>query len=185
MYSDGSDSLDKIINNTAFQSPIDLIKKIESSSISTTVNNMAPSASKQKRLAEKAAKKNAGGGLNGSESPSTSTPTGSVNGASTPLTSMSGVASKAGSSEDLMSMARLNIATDRYVLFIELGSPWPFSKWILGVLLVFWFLMSKVEISKLIPTLCLSMEDYLSRVLRLHLTMDSDMVYLERTVLER
>ena len=85
---------------------------------------MAPlSSSKQKRLAEKAAKKNAGGGLNGDSSPPTSTPTGSVNGASTPLTSMSGMNSKAGSSEDLMSMARLNIATDRYVYrtWIALG----------------------------------------------------------------
>lgn len=78
---------------------------------------MAPSASKQKRLAEKAAKKNAGGGPNGDESPSTSTPAGSVNGASTPLTSMSGMNSKMGSAEDLMSMAKLNIATDRHVFF--------------------------------------------------------------------
>ncbi|KAF8801549.1 P-loop containing nucleoside triphosphate hydrolase protein [Phlegmacium glaucopus] len=74
---------------------------------------MPPSASKQKRLAEKAAKKNAGVGPNGDDSPSTSTPAGSVNGASTPLTSMSGMNSKAGSTEDLMSMAKLNIATDR------------------------------------------------------------------------
>lgn len=77
---------------------------------------MPPSASKQKRLAEKAAKKNAGVSIDGNDSPSTSTPTGSVyDGASTPLTSMSGMNSKTGSSEDLMSMARLNIATDRYV----------------------------------------------------------------------
>ncbi|KAF8881157.1 P-loop containing nucleoside triphosphate hydrolase protein [Gymnopilus junonius] len=73
---------------------------------------MAPSASKQKRLAEKAAKKAAG--VAGDASPSTSTPTGSVNGgASTPLTSMSGLNSKAGSQEDLMSMAKLSLATDR------------------------------------------------------------------------
>ena len=55
---------------------------------------------------------------NGDSSPPISTPTGSVNGASKPLTSMSGMNIKAGSSEDIMSMARLNIATrpgtDRY-----------------------------------------------------------------------
>lgn len=69
---------------------------------------MAPSSSKQKRLAEKAAKRAAGGN---SEAASSSAP--GSNGTSTPLTSMSGAASKAGSQEDLMSMARLNIATDR------------------------------------------------------------------------
>jgi ATP-binding cassette subfamily F protein 2 len=77
---------------------------------------MAPSASKQKRLAEKAAKKNANiASGDGDASPSNSTPAGSVNGASTPLTSMSGINSKAGSHEDLSSMAKLNIATDRRV----------------------------------------------------------------------
>ena len=151
---------------------------------------MPPSASKQKRLAEKAAKKNAGSGPTGDSSPPTSTPTGSVNGASTPLTSMSGMNSKAGSSEDLMSMARLNIATDRYVYIYQTWIVLDFDfcflqNWILGVLLVSWFLMSKVEISRLIPILCLSMEDYLSRVLRSRSTMVSDMVYLDRTVLER
>jgi len=74
---------------------------------------MAPSAAKQKRLAEKAAKKNAG--VAGDDSPSNTTPSGSVNGASTPLTSMSGLNSKSGSQENLMSMAKLNLATDRYV----------------------------------------------------------------------
>jgi ATP-binding cassette subfamily F protein 2 len=77
---------------------------------------MAPSASKQKRLAEKAAKKNAG-----IDDSSTSTPTGSTNGASTPLTSVSGlnsgVNSKTASQEDILSMAKLNIATDRCVNF--------------------------------------------------------------------
>ncbi|KAK0499662.1 P-loop containing nucleoside triphosphate hydrolase protein [Armillaria luteobubalina] len=70
---------------------------------------MAPSASKQKRLAEKAAKKAAGGT---SASTSTSTPSGSVNGGSsvnTPITSMSAATSQ----EDLTSMAKLNIATER------------------------------------------------------------------------
>ena len=77
---------------------------------------MAPSASKQKRLAEKAAKKNANiASGDGNSSLSNSTPAGSVNGASTPLTSMSGINSKAGSHEDLSSMAKLNIATDRHV----------------------------------------------------------------------
>ena len=147
---------------------------------------MPVSASRQKRLAEKAAKKSAGG-TNGDSSPMTSTPAGSVNGASTPLTSMSGMNSKAGSSDDLMSMARLNIATDRYVCqtWIPLGFWLFFTKWILGVPLVSWFLISKVEISRLIHILCLSMEDYLSKVLRSRSTMDSDMVYLDRTVLER
>jgi ATP-binding cassette subfamily F protein 2 len=68
---------------------------------------MPPSASKQKRLAEKAAKKNAGGGPTETDSLTTSTtPTGSVSGASTPLTSV-------GEDLQVMSMARLNIATDR------------------------------------------------------------------------
>ncbi|EKM79725.1 hypothetical protein AGABI1DRAFT_113041 [Agaricus bisporus var. burnettii JB137-S8] len=70
---------------------------------------MAPSASKQKRLAEKAAKKAAGTG----PSSRTTTPTGSVNGHSTPLTSVSGAPSKSNSQEDLSSMARLNLATER------------------------------------------------------------------------
>ncbi|KAF9011871.1 P-loop containing nucleoside triphosphate hydrolase protein [Cyathus striatus] len=71
---------------------------------------MAPSASKQKRLAEKAAKKS----FQGTDpSTSTSTPAGSVNGASTPLTSMSGVNSKVGSTDDLSAMAKLSLATDR------------------------------------------------------------------------
>ncbi|KAF8954998.1 P-loop containing nucleoside triphosphate hydrolase protein [Flammula alnicola] len=73
---------------------------------------MPPSASKQKRLAEKAAKKSASIAT-GDDSPSNSTPAGSVYGASTPLTSMSGLNSKAGSQEDLLSMAKLNMATDR------------------------------------------------------------------------
>jgi hypothetical protein len=72
---------------------------------------MAPSASKQKRLAEKAAKGSAkaNGKSTGTE---TSTPSGSVNGGSTvgtPLTNTSA----ATSAEDLTSMAKLQIATDR------------------------------------------------------------------------
>ena len=139
----------------AFQTPTDLEKLYDYHHRSQTTVNKMPSASKEKRLAEKAAKKNAGGISNGTNS------------------------------EDLMSMARLNIATDRYGL-LNFDPPWLFFQIeFIGVLLVFWFLMSKVEISKLIRILCLSMEDYLSRVLRLLLTTDSDMVYLERMALER
>lgn len=72
---------------------------------------MAPSASKQKRLAEKAAKKSAGGEGSTSGTPTT----GSRNGSSTntPLTSMSA----ANSQEDLAvtSMAKLRMVTDRCV----------------------------------------------------------------------
>ncbi|EIW76518.1 hypothetical protein CONPUDRAFT_111516 [Coniophora puteana RWD-64-598 SS2] len=71
---------------------------------------MAPSASKQKRLAEKAAKQASRvGAPNGSTTGST--PTGSVTGSATntPLTSMSAATSQ----EDLISMAKLQIATDR------------------------------------------------------------------------
>lgn len=76
---------------------------------------MAPSASKQKRLAEKAAKASAKAAANGSSLTATtpsSTAT-SVNGGSTPLTSLSA----AGSREDLSEMAKLQIATDRCVNF--------------------------------------------------------------------
>jgi hypothetical protein len=77
--------------------------------ITLTRTRMAPSASKQKRLAEKAAKKSAG--INGGDvaSTSTSTPAGSVNGGSTPLTSVSA----ANSTDDLSTMAKLNLATER------------------------------------------------------------------------
>ncbi|KAJ7442531.1 P-loop containing nucleoside triphosphate hydrolase protein [Mycena galericulata] len=68
---------------------------------------MPPSASKQKRLAEKAAKKNAGGEGSTSGTPTTGSRNGSS--ANTPLTSLSA----ANSTEDLTSMAKLNIATDR------------------------------------------------------------------------
>lgn len=75
---------------------------------------MPPSASKQKRLAEKAAKGSVKAAKGGS---STGTPidTGSANdsGANTPLTSVPG--SLNASSEDLTSMAKLRIATDRCV----------------------------------------------------------------------
>jgi ATP-binding cassette subfamily F protein 2 len=71
---------------------------------------MAPSASKQKRLAEKAAK---GSAKANGKLTSTSTPSESVNGGSsavgTPLTNTSA----ATSADDLTSMAKLQIATDR------------------------------------------------------------------------
>lgn len=69
---------------------------------------MAPSASKQKRLAEKAAKQSAKGSSSGTPSGSVSV---SKNGSSanTPLTSMSAATSQ----DDLLTMAKLNLATDR------------------------------------------------------------------------
>jgi ATP-binding cassette subfamily F protein 2 len=70
---------------------------------------MPPSASKQKRLAEKAAKKNAGGEGSTSGTPTTLSRDGST--ANTPLTSMSAATSQ----EDLTSMAKLQLATDRCV----------------------------------------------------------------------
>jgi ATP-binding cassette subfamily F protein 2 len=72
---------------------------------------MPPSASKQKRLAEKAAKQAA----KGSTGSTASTPAPSSTGGSTPMTSMSANAS----SENLTledareQMAKLNMATDR------------------------------------------------------------------------
>ena len=76
---------------------------------------MAPSASKQKRLAEKAAKQAAKskGSTDAGTSTTGTTPTGSTNGSATntPLTSNSA----AGSQEDLSAMAKLQIATDRCV----------------------------------------------------------------------
>ena len=78
---------------------------------------MAPSASKQKRLAEKAAKQSAKakgskGDTDASTTTGTSTPTGSLNGSSnTPLTNTSAATSQ----EDLSAMAKLQIATDRCV----------------------------------------------------------------------
>ncbi|KZT18314.1 P-loop containing nucleoside triphosphate hydrolase protein [Neolentinus lepideus HHB14362 ss-1] len=76
---------------------------------------MAPSASKQKRLAEKAAKQAAKG-----KDDSTAT-TGSVNGstASTPLTSLSAGTSQ----EDLSSMAKLKIATERSAAGVLVSDP--------------------------------------------------------------
>lgn len=79
---------------------------------------MPPSASKQKRLAEKAAKQAAKGkgakDADASTSTRTSTPTGSAGGSlfNTPLTSRSAATSQ----EDLSSMAKLQMATDRYDL---------------------------------------------------------------------
>lgn len=78
------------------------------------------SASKQKRLAEKAAKQ-AAKQKGAASSTATSTPTGSVNGGSsvnTPLTSRSA----AGSTEDLNAMEKLKLATERYTDFFHRSS---------------------------------------------------------------
>ncbi|TFK47047.1 P-loop containing nucleoside triphosphate hydrolase protein [Heliocybe sulcata] len=81
---------------------------------------MAPSASKQKRLAEKAAKQ-AAKVKNGDDSTATGSASGSVNGstASTPLTSLSASTSQ----EDLTSMAKLKIATDRSASGVLVSDP--------------------------------------------------------------
>jgi ATP-binding cassette, subfamily F, member 2 len=77
---------------------------------------MPPSASKQKRLAEKAAKAAARNGQTQTGTMTgSSTPTASLSGVDTPLTSVSA----AGSTEDLSSMAKLQIATDRYETFLK------------------------------------------------------------------
>lgn len=81
---------------------------------------MPPSASKQKRLAEKAAKQAARGGTNGSATgtpTSTSTPNGSS--VNTPLTSRSAATSH----EDLSSMAKLNLATERSAAGVLVSDP--------------------------------------------------------------
>jgi ATP-binding cassette, subfamily F, member 2 len=67
---------------------------------------------------------------------------------------MSGMNSKAGSSEDLMSMAKLNIATDKFHLILWYLLDQRLKNKFLGALLAFWFLTSKVEISKSIRILC-------------------------------
>jgi len=70
---------------------------------------MAPSASKQKRLAEKVAKASSkGGGSDSTPVTSPNTPAG-TNGKNTPLTSLSAAAS----TDDLTGMQKLAIATDR------------------------------------------------------------------------
>ncbi|EPQ58771.1 P-loop containing nucleoside triphosphate hydrolase protein [Gloeophyllum trabeum ATCC 11539] len=81
---------------------------------------MAPSASKQKRLAEKAAKQ-AAKVKNGDDSTTATSVNGSVNGstASTPLTSLSASTSQ----EDLTSMAKLKIATDRSASGVLVSDP--------------------------------------------------------------
>ncbi|KIK95945.1 hypothetical protein PAXRUDRAFT_826507 [Paxillus rubicundulus Ve08.2h10] len=79
---------------------------------------MPPSTSKQKRLAEKAAKQ--ASKQNGT-STSTSTPIGSITGSTTntPLTSMSA----ATSTDDLTSMAKLQIATERSAAGVLVSDP--------------------------------------------------------------
>jgi ATP-binding cassette subfamily F protein 2 len=67
---------------------------------------MAPSASKQKRLAEKAAKASAKGS-------SVSTPAPSSTGGSTPMTSLSANGSQENLADAQEQMRKLNLATDR------------------------------------------------------------------------
>ncbi|KZT60813.1 P-loop containing nucleoside triphosphate hydrolase protein, partial [Calocera cornea HHB12733] len=80
---------------------------------------MAPSNSKQKRLAERAAKKSSK--TNGATESSPSTPALSVNGSSatTPATGVS----RNGSQDDLKEMARLQIATDRSASGVLVSDP--------------------------------------------------------------
>ena len=144
---------------------------------------MAPSASKQKRLAEKAAKQAAKNkGASDASTTNTSTPTGSVYGSSTntPLTSLSA----ATSTDDLTSMAKLQIATDRYAHLV-----WSFNNAFnllpTGVLLVFSFPIPKVVISRLIPIPCRSTGDFSSKVLRFPSTTVNDTVFWVKTVPER
>ncbi|KAH9999843.1 P-loop containing nucleoside triphosphate hydrolase protein [Russula vinacea] len=84
---------------------------------------MPPSASKQKRLAEKAAKQASKVNANaGDFSISSSTPPGSTNGGSslnTPLTSLSAATSQ----DDLTSMAKLQIATERSTAGVLVSDP--------------------------------------------------------------
>ncbi|CAE7223753.1 unnamed protein product [Rhizoctonia solani] len=82
---------------------------------------MPPSASKQKRLAEKAAK--AASRANKGSSTETPGDTASVNGSSvnTPLTSVPG--SLNASTDDLTSMAKLAIATDRSAAGVLVSDP--------------------------------------------------------------
>ncbi|KAH9045440.1 P-loop containing nucleoside triphosphate hydrolase protein [Lactarius pseudohatsudake] len=82
---------------------------------------MPPSSSKQKRLAEKAAKQAAKANTFGS-SVTSSTPPGSTNGGSsinTPLSSLSAATSQ----EDLTSMAKLQIATERSATGVLVSDP--------------------------------------------------------------
>jgi hypothetical protein len=112
---------------------------------------MAPSASKQKRLAEKAAKANAKKAAGGSlTTDTTTTPTESVDGSgiSTPLTSRSA----AGSQEDLMSMSKLKKATERQVRTV-LSFIASIDE-LLGALLAFLCLIQGVEMSRLTHIRC-------------------------------
>jgi len=110
---------------------------------------MAPSASKQKRLAEKAMK-NAEKGLTGS---SKSTPAGSVAGGSTPMTSLSANASDEALADAQAEMKRLNLATDRSAV----RSSAIFTIWNhTNGRTVSWCPTLKDVISRLTSTLCLS-----------------------------
>lgn len=116
---------------------------------------MAPSASKQKRLAEKAAKQ-AAGKKDGATDSTTTTPTGSVNGGSalgTPLTNTSA----ATSTDDLTSMTKLQIATDRCVSF---AANRLHADSFVGVQLEFSYLTRRGETSKSILSICLFTDGY-------------------------
>jgi len=97
--------------------------KIDSRSSTRSRTIMPPSASKQKRLAEKAAKQAAKAGSTDASS-ATGSKTGSKNGslAGTPLTSVSAATSQ----EDLSSMAKLQVATERRVISDTLSSDLTF-----------------------------------------------------------
>ena len=147
---------------------------------------MAPSSSKQKRLAEKAAKQAARINANIADpSASSSTPPGSANGGSslnTPLTSLSAATSQ----EDLTSMAKLQIATERSFSLnshiLVFFSQYYYHQ---GARQVCWYRTRRGEISRLMHTLYPFTADYLSRAQRLLLTMARDTVFSGTMVQER
>lgn len=132
---------------------------------------MPPSASKQKRLAEKAAKKS----VSGKTTPSTS-----VAGGSTPLTSLSAN----GSTEDLVDaaeqMRKLNLATDRSAVSPVSACMRTGHELTLIPLYrtVSSLRTSRDVISRLSSTLCLSTADSSLRVPRSRSTTVSGMLSL-------
>lgn len=141
---------------------------------------MAPSASKQKRLAEKAAKQAAKGT---DASTSTSTPNGSS--VNTPLTSMSAATSQ----EDLTSMAKLKVSTDRYCHttshFASESKRLINQGRFVGVPLVCSCPTSRAVTLKSTLTPSHSMVSYSSRMLRSLSITANGMVFSARTVLEK
>ena len=106
----GGRLIDRLLHLGQLKTPCTGLAQSSTSCLPTPT--MAPSASKQKRLAEKAAKQ-AAKGKGAPDASSTTTPTGSATGSATntPLTSLSAATSQ----EDLSSMKKLQIATDRSV----------------------------------------------------------------------